>query len=117
LEFPELIKTLKQLVQQYSINMIYIESKASGLSIMQQLQRDGLNVAALNPKTKDKIARMNAVAPTIEGGHLWFIVDNWNEMVLQELAGFPFGKDDICDTVVYSIDNLINTSNFNYAVL
>ena len=115
-EFPELIKTLKGIKQTYNIKVIYIESKASGLSIMQQLQRDGLNVAALNPKDKDKVTRMNGVAPTIEGGHLWFIEDNWNEMALAELAGFPFGADDICDTVVYSIENLINKSNFNYSM-
>lgn len=115
-EFPELIKTLKSIKQSYPIKIIYIESKASGLSIMQQLRRDGFNVAALNPKDKDKVTRMNGVAPTIEGGHLWFIIDNWNEMALAELAGFPFGTDDICDTVVYSIENLLNNSNFNYAM-
>jgi predicted phage terminase large subunit-like protein len=114
LEFPELVKILKQIQQQYGVIMLYIESKASGLSVKQQLTRDGFNCGELNPKDKDKLSRVNAVTPSIEAGHLWFIKDNWNEMVLQELAGFPFGADDLTDCVVYSIDTLLNKSNFNY---
>jgi len=53
----------------------------------------------------------------VEGGHLWFIEDTWNEMVLSELTGFPFGADDLTDVTVYSIDNLLNKSTFNYSML
>lgn len=116
LEFPELIKELKTVKQQYNVRMIYIESKASGLSVKQQLQRDGFDVADLTPKDKDKITRANAIAPKVEGGHLWFIFDTWNEMVMQEITSFPFGHDDIMDCVVYSIDNLLNKSTFNYGM-
>ena len=115
-EFPELVKSLKAIKTTYGVSMLYIESKASGLSVKQQLTRDGFNCGELNPKDKDKISRVNAVTPSIEGGHLWFVEDNWNEMVLQELAGFPFGADDLTDCVVYSIDTLLNKSNFNYGL-
>ena len=116
-EFPELIQTLKTIKTNYKARIIYIETKASGISIMQQLRRDGFDVAELNPKDKDKISRVNAVTPSIEGGHLWLIEDSSNEMVLQELAGFPYGHDDITDCVVYSIDTLLNQSNFNYSMI
>lgn len=116
LEFPDLIKKLKEIQKTYKVQMLYIENKASGLSIKQQLIREGFNCADLSPKDKDKITRANAVAPNIEGGHLYFIEDNWNEMVMQELTSFPYGHDDITDCVVYSLDNLLNT-NFNYSFL
>ena len=38
-------------------------------------------------------------------------------MVMQELTSFPFGHDDLTDVVVYSIDNLLNKSGFNYSML
>ena len=114
-EFPDLVKTLKDIKNTYNVQMLYIESKASGLSVKQQLSRDGFNCSDLNPKDKDKISRVNAVTPSIEGGHLVFVEDTWNEMVLQELAGFPFGHDDLVDCVTYAIDNLLNKSNFNYS--
>lgn len=116
LEFPDLISKLKQIKLNYGANIIYIEAKASGLSIKQQLIREGFNCAELNPHDKDKISRANSVTPSIEGGHLCLIEDNSNEMVLQQLAGFPFGKDDIVDVVVYSIMKLLNNSNFNYGM-
>jgi predicted phage terminase large subunit-like protein len=117
LEFPELIKKLKEIQKQYNIRILFIENKASGLSIKQQLSREGFNCADLSPKDKDKVTRCNAVTPSIEGGHLWFIQDNWNEMVMQELTSFPYGHDDLTDVVVYSIDNLLNKSTFNYSIL
>ena len=117
LEFPEMVKTLKQLKSSYNIRIIYIESKASGLSIKQQLQRDGFDVADLNPKDSDKTSRVNSVTPKIEGGHLWLIEDNTNKMLVDELCNFPYGSDDLTDCTVYSIINLINTTELNYALL
>ena len=121
-EFPELTKTLEDIINKYGVSVAYIESKASGLSVKQYLQRSGFNVADLTPKRvnqrdNDKTSRVNAVTPRIEGGHLFLIEDNWNEMVLQELTNFPYGADDITDVVVYSIDNLLNKSGFNYSML
>lgn len=117
LEFPELIKKLKQIQRDHNVNILYIENKASGLSIKQQLTREGFNCADLSPKDKDKLTRLNAVAASVEGGHLCFIEDHWNDMVMQDLTSAPFGTWDIVDSVVYSIDNLLNKSNFNYGII
>lgn len=116
LEFPELVKKLKELKKNHNVHMLYIESKASGLSVKQQLQRDGFNVADLSPRDKDKISRANAVSPSVEGGHLYLIEDSSNTMLVGELTSFPFGKDDLTDCTVYAIDKLLNNSNFNYAL-
>lgn len=126
LEFPELTKALQDLIIQYSIRMTYIESKASGLSVKQYLQRNGFNVSDLTPrrstaqnmwKDADKVSRVNSITPKIEGGHLWLIEDNSNEMILQELANFPYGHDDITDTITYAIDNLLGKQDLNYSFL
>jgi len=116
LEFPELITEIKALQKQYGVRMIYIESKASGLSIMQQLRRDGFNVTDLRPKDKDKISRANGCTPAMESQRFILIADSSNEMVLQDLSAFPFGADDIVDVVVYSIDTLLIKNAFSYGM-
>ena len=68
-------------------------------------------------KDADKVSRVNSITPKIEGGHLWLIEDNSNEMILQELANFPYGHDDITDTITYAIDNLLGKQDLNYSFL
>ncbi len=116
LEFPQLISKLKELQKQFNLRIIYVESKASGLSIIQQLRNDGFNVATLTAD-KDKIARANAIAPILEGGRITIIEDMWNEMFLSQIASFPFAHDDMVDAFVYGVDKLLSKESFNYALL
>jgi len=116
LEFPQLIQKLKELQKQFNVKIIYVESKASGLSIIQQLRNDGFNVSILKAE-KDKVARANGIAPILEGGRITIIEDNWNEMFLQQIASFPYAADDMTDAFVYSVDKLLGKSGFNYATL
>lgn len=116
LEFPQLIIKLKEMASLYNVKLIYVESKASGLSIIQQMRNDGFNVTDLKPKDKDKVSRTNAVTPIIEGGRFVLLEDTSNNMVIDELCAFPDGADDITDAVVYSIDTLLNKTKFNYAM-
>jgi predicted phage terminase large subunit-like protein len=116
LEFPQLISKLKELQKQYNLRLIYVESKASGLSIIQQLRNDGFNVSTLTAD-KDKIARANAIAPILEGGRITIVEDMWNEMFLSQIASFPFAHDDMVDAFVYGVDKLLGKIGFNYAIL
>jgi predicted phage terminase large subunit-like protein len=116
LEFPELIVKLKEIQLSYGSRLIYIESKASGLSIIQQLRKDGFNVTDLKPRDKDKISRVNAVTPIMEGGRVILIEDTSNEMLLQEVSGFPFGKDNIVDALTYSIATELGSNAFSYGM-
>jgi predicted phage terminase large subunit-like protein len=106
LEFPMLIKKLKEIQKEFNIKLIYVETKASGLSVIQQLRSDGFNVSTLTAE-KDKVARANAIAPILEGGRIYIIEDNWNEMFLSQVAAFPFTHDDMTDAFVYGVDKLL----------
>jgi predicted phage terminase large subunit-like protein len=116
-EFPTLIKTLKSVLKQYNLRIIYIENKASGLSIMQQLRNDGFNVAELKPGDRDKVTRANAISPIVEGGRVSIIDGNWNEMFLSQVASFPYSKDDMVDAFCYAVDKLLGGTGFNYSFL
>jgi predicted phage terminase large subunit-like protein len=111
LEFPELIQELKRLQLQFKTRLIYIEKKASGLSIIQQLRRDGLNVAELSPKDQDKLTRVNAATPNMEGGRVMLLEDESNETLLSELSSFPFGADDLTDCVTYMVNTFLDKNN------
>ena len=105
----------------YNTNRTYIEQKSSGISIIQELKRSTeLNVIPLSPQGKDKITRIMSVQPSLEGGKVILVEDvEWNDMLLSELASFPYGAhDDLTDCLSYSVQQFINKSNtFSYGML
>jgi predicted phage terminase large subunit-like protein len=106
-EFPELIKTIKENAVLYAIKKIYIEPKASGKSIVQQLKKETmLNVIEAPPPDKDKVSRVNAVAPIIESGRVKLIDGIYITDFLDECATFPNGQhDDQIDTLTMLLSN------------
>jgi predicted phage terminase large subunit-like protein len=117
LEFPELIKKLKTIYQLYDIRMLHIESKASGLSIKQELVRQGYNCKDLKA-IGDKLSRVNAITPTLESLRVYILEDlEWNEFFLQQMAAFSAvstSADDLVDVQTYAIDTLLNKNTFSY---
>lgn len=109
LEFPELIKYIKTLSLQHenSNTKIYIEPKASGKSIAQQLKKETmLNIIETKPPDTDKVSRVNAVAPIIESKRVKLIKGIWNEDFLTECAAFPNAQhDDQVDTLTMFLSN------------
>jgi len=106
-EFSQLIELIKEQHSIYNTKRIFIESKASGLSIQQELKRlTKFNVIPLIP-TKDKMARVNTAQPICEAGKIFLVEDDWNESFLTELATFPNGRDDQVDCLTYSIQELL----------
>ena len=68
-----------------------IEAKANGHAIEELLQGK-INGMILWEPEGDKIARLNAVAPTFESGNVWFpetAIAPWIEEVIEELVTFP----------------------------
>lgn len=108
-ELPEFIKTLKNFVVQNGYtneSSIYVEPKATGLSIVQTLKRESnLNIIADKAPTNDKISRVTAISPFLESRRC-FVEKNGqgiNEMLLQ-CEGFPNAKlKDIVDCLVIAI--------------
>lgn len=97
----------------HGLRGIYIEDKASGQSILQDLRREpGISVIPYKfpgPRdASDKVARVNSVIGLIEGGRV-FIPEEapWLEDFLDEIQSFPGGKhDDQVDALAMGIDVL-----------
>lgn len=112
LQFYELGEEIKELQKVHKIHKIYIEEKASGISIFQELQRlTNFNLLKLNPKSKDKTERVIAIQPTLQSERVILVEDSWNEMFLSECASFPFGvHDDMVDTLAYAVEEFLQKS-------
>lgn len=116
LEFPELIKHIQQHVQayQYSSNSkIFIEPKASGKSLTQQLRNStNLNVIELEPPKDSKVTRANSVSAIVESRRVKIIDGAYVDNFISQLISFPYAKnDDMTDVFVYSVARLLQKSN------
>lgn len=94
-EFPELKKQLKMFVSIVGAknSRVYIEPKASGKSIVQDLKGE-LNVIEYKLPKGDKISRLAAVMPYLESGRVIMIEGAWNDAFITEVIQFPKGKHD-----------------------
>lgn len=112
LEFPDLIRFIPEFVKSNgytSASRIYVEPKASGKSVVQQLRRQTLlNIIEAPSPDKDKVTRANASAPTVEAGRVILIDGGYMEKYLHEMCLFPNAEhDDQVDCTVMAIDKLI----------
>lgn len=100
-EFPELKRKCVELYELYKPNEILIEDKASGQSLIQELQRETrMPIKAVKVDT-DKIARVHAITPLIEAGKVLLpIEEDWTKHLVAECEDFPDGEfDDVVDSV------------------
>jgi len=91
-EFPELKRKVIELAKLHSVNEILIEDKASGQSLIQELQRN--TVLPIKPikVENDKIARVHSVTLPKD--------THWLNGFLDEMEEFPNGEfDDTVDSV------------------
>lgn len=108
-EFPELKRTVLQLADQYRPNSIVIEDKASGQSLIQELQRETRLPIKPIKVDRDKVARAYAVTPTIESGNVYLPASKpWVRDFIDVLAAFPNGVfDDDVDSTTQALSELI----------
>ena len=114
-DFPELKQRMIRVNNQWrgkGLRAIYIEDKASGQSLIQELKREsGMSIIPYKVNN-DKVARVNSILPIIEGGRV-FLPDEsaWLDDFIDESVSFPNGNhDDQVDAVTMSIDVLSRTS-------
>lgn len=112
LEFPKLIQFLIGYVNrfQYSNNSkIFIEPKASGKSIAQQLRATTmLNVVEVEAPSDDKVTRAHSVTPTLEGRRVKLVEGQYIQHFLEQLSMFPNANhDDMVDTTVMAVKELL----------
>ena len=108
LEFPQLLNEIKNFNSRsgnLGRNTTYVEPKAGGLSIIQQLRMEtSLNVIELEPPKDDKMTRVNAISPFVEAKRVCLVRGDWNDNFLSECAQFPNGlHDDQVDNLTAAI--------------
>jgi predicted phage terminase large subunit-like protein len=99
LEFPELKEMAFKKYQLYEPDMLVIEARASGYSLIQELRERGLLVTDYVPsRGEDKWVRINAVSDLFASGVVWAPDNNFAEEVIEEFADFPGEHDDLVDS-------------------
>ncbi len=90
-----------------SVDKLLIESKASGITAAQEMQRlyfdEGWGVELVDPKG-DKVARAHSVVPTFSAGLVFAPDREWADLVIDEMGVFPKGKhDDLTDAMTMAL--------------
>jgi predicted phage terminase large subunit-like protein len=84
---------------------LLIEDKGSGMSLIQDLKREGIRAIPVKP-TMDKVMRMNGHAARIEAGYVHIPRRaSWLDEFRKEILAFPVGKyDDQVDALSQALD-------------
>lgn len=119
MEFPKLIEFIKQYVMLNGYTHgsgIYIEPKASGKSVVQQLRSGtGLSVIEIGGEfiKDDKVVRATGVSPIVQAGRVKLIKGGWNEKYISQLTSFPKAQhDEAVDCTVYALNYLLPINDF-----
>lgn len=116
MEFPQLVEHLKQHVYKYGYSngsKIYVEPKASGKSLVQQIRLSTqLNIVELAPSSDSKITRANSIAPICESKRVKLVDGAYVNHFIDQLATFPYSKhDDLQDVMTYAIQRLLQKTD------
>lgn len=110
-EFPALIFNIIKFATKG--RKLFVEGKASGKSIIQQLKaQTDFTILELQPKD-NKITRLNAIAPSVESKRVYIKKDSWNERLINEVTNNYPANDDIRDCFTYAVQELL-IKNKNY---
>lgn len=107
-EFPELKAWVIDVDERHQPDIVLVENKASGQSLIQELRRSKVPVQATNPGRQDKVARLHACTPLFEAGKVWAPLskDFANEWA-EQLVTFPASKhDDLVDSTTAALKRL-----------
>lgn len=94
------------------VDLILVEDKSSGISLIQDLQRAHLPVRAYNPGNADKVQRLNIVSNIIARGRVWIpessvrkgYVRDWAEPFVSQICSFPESThDDFVDACTQAL--------------
>jgi len=90
-------------------DLILMEDKSAGISLIQELQGSGVPVRGYNPGRADKVQRLNIVAPLVAKGKVYIPEDakikgefaEWAKRFIRQVCSFPEagGHDDYVDSL------------------
>jgi len=94
------------------VDLVLVENKSSGISLIQDLQRAHVEVRAYNPGNADKMQRLNIVSNIIARGRVWIpesdarkgFVKDWAEGFVSQICSFPESThDDFVDACTQAL--------------
>lgn len=113
MEFPLLKTRAKELYEKWLPDTLIVETKGSGISLVQELRLMGIPVEdfAVTRKKKgvpnDKTSRANQVTSLFHSGRVWAPERRFASEVMAECQDFPSGEhDDYVDSVVQALMRL-----------
>lgn len=120
-EAPELLNNLRNFYEKwkkiYNINCLYVEDKASGIGLIQEIKRLRIPI---HPVTlnKDKYTRLSDVLPKIESGYVFLPeISTWKIDLIIECEEFRADNthehDDIVDNISIGLSEEVNKSFIN----
>ena len=90
-------------------DLILMEDKSAGISLIQELQGAQVPVRSYNPGRADKVQRLNIVAPIVSKGKVYIPEEptqkgefaHWAKRFLRQVCSFPEagGHDDYVDSL------------------
>ena len=111
MDFPETLQAIRTVRKLYPEALtVLVEDKANGSAIIQTLQKEMFCVP-VNP-LGGKEARVNAVSPAIESGHVYLPHgEEWLSAFVDQFTAFPAGKnDDMVDSATQALQYLLHAS-------
>jgi predicted phage terminase large subunit-like protein len=111
LELPDLVHKVAESCRRLRVDKLLIESKASGISVSQELRRlyghEDWAVQLINPGAMDKLARLYSVQHLFSEGMIYAPDRQWADKVIRQCEVFPKGKhDDLVDTTSQALRHL-----------
>ena len=105
------------------VDLVLVEDKASGISILQDLQRAQVPCRAYNPGRADKVQRLHLVANIILHGRVYVPEStvhrgqprDWAEPLVSQICSFPDSeRDDLTDTTTQALRLLRDMGFLNF---
>jgi len=114
--FPDLRRNAMKSYDDWHPDLVLIEKKASGHSLIQELRKSGVPVKGVDPKGKDKILRAHLSSAPLEQGCVFWVPGHLEGAdVIEECAKFPVAtNDDYTDTVVMLLAYLRRIGSIDY---
>ena len=113
MEFPALKNAVRKTYRKWLPDTILIESKNSGISLIQEMRQIGLPVEDFSVTRgkrglpNDKIARANQTTSLFSSARVWAPERRFSSEVMAECQDFPSGEhDDYVDSVVQALIRL-----------
>lgn len=108
MDFPQTLDAIRQAKRLFpETGAILIEDKANGSAVISVLQREMFCIP-VEPRG-GKVARVHAVAPAVESGHVYLPAgESWAEELIDQFCAFPAGRhDDMVDSATQALSYLI----------